>query len=83
MFHKRRRPGVDSTIWALRRDGLTYVRAIHRPHGNVDDIAIVRVHPLPPGEEFGGYTETLQMSRKDARLLAKRINQCLDATRLS
>ena len=65
------------SIWGLRKlPGLSgFVRTVsttevqivmHQP--NVETLA-----DLPP--------QVMEMSRKDARLLAKRINQCLDETR--
>lgn len=65
-----RRPG---SIWTLRRPFTwPFVRT-----GNDDtieiifDIDVLSAVPL---------TNVLSYSRKDARLLAKRINECLDAT---
>lgn len=56
---------APGTVWTLRRDDLrTYVRTT-----DDDKVAIY----TPEGYE-------LSMSRSTARLLAKRINQCLDAT---
>lgn len=57
---------APSTIWTLRRDRNTpYV-------ATAPDDRIVFAD---------GYGEALNMTRADARLLAKRINQCLDETR--
>ncbi len=60
---------APSTIWGLRYDpGSGYVRTLPG-----DRIGVY----LPDGR---GMVSGLQMSRADARLVAKRINQCLDAT---
>jgi hypothetical protein len=64
-----RAPG---TIWGLRPLG-TYPNGYVRTDEN-DDIEIVHT------ESENCPTEFLVMSRRDARLLAKRINQCLDKT---
>ena len=57
---------APSTIWTLRRDRNTpYVATA-------------------PGDQIvlsDGYGEDISMTRAEARLLAKRINQCLDETR--
>lgn len=62
---------APSTVWLLRHPG-TY------PNGYV----LTRVNEeirisFFDSEDFGNH---IFMSRQDARLLAKRINQCLDAT---
>lgn len=65
---------APSTVWGLRPLGTYpngYVRTLEE-----DDIEIVHIEKERSPAEF------LVMSRKDARLLAKRINQCLDKTRL-
>ncbi len=60
-----------NAVWVTRLD-------LHRPYQQVgingDDLAI----SFMPGK--GGTGISINVSRKDARLLAKRINQCLDAT---
>lgn len=61
-----RAPGV---IWCLRPDlEPPYVRTADN-----DQIVIL-------GPSDVGTPSIIRISRKDARLLAKRINQCLDAT---
>lgn len=62
-----RAPG---TVWALRKD--TYGPYVMTGEG--DTIKVV----FPDGD---GYAYVHALSRKDARLLAKRMNQCLDSTR--
>ena len=67
---ENRAPGV---IWSLRRPGVhpnAWVRT-----ADFDLIAIQ--HYSSPGDPGA----VLLLSRKDARLLAKRINQCLDGTK--
>ena len=55
-------------VWALRKDyGSGYVAT-----DEGDTIVLC----LPDGT---GMADRLRISRKDARLLARRINQCLDA----
>ena len=63
-----RAPG---TVWALRRDFASWVRTLHN-----ERIEIV----MPPAYGEGSGRQRLVVSRQDARLLAKRINQCLDGT---
>jgi hypothetical protein len=58
---------LPSTVWALRSDAKTYVRT------NSPDSLFISVF------ENSGQAGFI-ISRRDARLLAKRINQCLDAT---
>lgn len=55
---------APGSIWSLRRDEITVVYT-----GDDDTICI-----QGEGDQY------LDLSRTDARLLAKRINQCLDAT---
>lgn len=55
---------APSQVWCLRRDQITVVYT-----GDDDTICI-----QGEGDQY------LDLSRVDARLLAKRINQCLDAT---
>lgn len=63
---ENRAPG---SIWTLRMDeGAAYVRT-----GPNDRIVLA-------GPDEVGCFSTIHLTRKDARLLAKRINQCLDAT---
>jgi hypothetical protein len=66
-----RLPGV---VWTLRRDftQFPYVRT-----GEDDTIEIIFDPALFDALPI---TNVLKYSRKDARLLAKRINECLDAT---
>jgi len=67
-----KRPYGTGTIWATRRD-------MHGHHVRVhprDDEALEVFHPFD--DSGGGYL--LKISRQEARLLARRINQCLDAT---
>ena len=62
---------APSTIWTLRRNGSgPYV------HTEQDERIVVGV---PDGK---GEALCLSFTRRDARLLAKRINQCLDETRV-
>lgn len=65
----RRRPHANS-IWPTRRD---LSGAYVRPDGN----RIMAWVPDYPGDSFG---TVLRLDRSEARLLAKRLNQCLDAT---
>ncbi len=60
---------APNTLWSLRGFDSMYVKTADN-----DKIEIL----VPDGK---GYADGLSISRKDARLLAKRINQCLDATR--
>lgn len=60
---------APSSIWPLRRD----CSSVYVCTTDEDRIQIA----YPTG---GGYVMAYSLSRKDARLLAKRINQCLDAT---
>jgi len=65
-----RAPG---TVWMTRHSDqypYQYVRT-------TDDDRILIVN----AEQSGGNADAMVVSRRDARLLAKRINQCLDATR--
>lgn len=62
---------APNTLWSLRRVDSMYVKTADN-----DKIEIL----LPDGK---GYANGFSITRKDARLLAKRINQCLDATRKS
>lgn len=60
---------APSTMWCLSRTNLdTHVRT-----GPNDHVVLV-------GPDAVGYVTAIHLSRKDARLLAKRINQCLDDT---
>lgn len=65
-----KRPGGNS-VWPIRPLG-TYPQIYVRADGELVNIVIVN-----RGEEEGW---SLAISRRDARLLARRINQCLDAT---
>jgi hypothetical protein len=60
---------APNTLWCLRGFDGPYVKTAD------DD----RIEILVP--DGNGYVNGLSFNRKDARLLAKRINQCLDATR--
>ncbi len=60
---------APNTLWSLRGVNSMYVKTAED-----DKIEIL----APDGR---GYANGLSMSRKDARLLAKRINQCLNETR--
>jgi len=62
---------APNTLWSLRGVDSMYVKT-----GDNDKIEIL----FPDGL---GFANGFSISRKDARLLAKRINQCLDATRKS
>jgi hypothetical protein len=63
---------APAVIWSLRQAvGCGYVRTLAR-----DQIGIV----LPVYPESSELMQVV-VSRKDARLLAKRLNQCLDETR--
>lgn len=67
------------SIWSLRGPGDTinaYVRTTAPTPTTPTEIAIVG----PAGEHGVQYTEII-LSRKDARLLAKRIQQCLEDTK--
>jgi len=63
---------ASNTLWCMRWPPATY------PNGYVstreDDLIQVAYF------EREGYPQSMTLSRKDARLLAKRINQCLDGT---
>lgn len=60
---------APSSIWCLSSDNLdTFVRT------EVNDLIVVA------GPDWVGSHSAIYLSRKDARLLAKRINQCLDDT---
>ena len=63
---------APNTVWTLRKFGATpnaSVRTMPEDHIGIGHWGDLRLGP-----------QTLTLSRKDARLLAKRINQCLDAT---
>lgn len=62
---------APNTLWSLRGVNSLYVKT-------ADDDRIEIMFP-----DGTGYANGFSVSRKDARLLAKRINQCLDATRKS
>lgn len=62
------------TVWGLRwPPNGGYVRT-----AGPDAVQIVMA---PLGRDLSWGAQVLEVSRKDARLLAKRINQCLDDTR--
>jgi hypothetical protein len=63
-----RAPG---SIWCLRRD-------FKPPYVQTADGDLIRLSFQDPNNEHMNYF--FELSRKDARLLAKRINQCLDTT---
>ena len=60
---------APNSIWCLSRANLD----VYVTTGINDQIQVV-------GPAINGATEALYFTRKDARQLAKRINQCLDAT---
>lgn len=60
---------APNTIWSLRGVNSPYVKT-----ADGDRIEILV-------GDGAGYANGLSFTRKDARLLAKRINQCLDETR--
>ena len=62
---------APNTLWSLRGVNSLYVKT-------ADDDRIEIMFP-----DGAGYANGFSISRKDARLLAKRIKQCLDATRKS
>lgn len=63
-----------SVLWGLRPKGnVGYVRT-----AGAEAIQIVAA---PLGRDLSFGAQVIEISRKDARLLAKRINQCLDGTR--
>ena len=70
MRRKNRAPG---TSWMLRRPISSY------PNGYVltleDDLIQVVYF------EHANYPQTMILSRRDARLMARRINECLDGSR--
>ena len=70
MKRPNRRPGTSWFLRDVRRYPNAYV--LTEPG---DEIRVTYF-------EHAGVSQTFFLSRKDARLLAKRINQCLDATRL-
>lgn len=64
-----RQPG---TSWFMRRDVGSYPNGyVHTLEGELVSVTYF---------ERPGYAQSLILSRKDARLLAKRINQCLDGS---
>ena len=67
-----RAPG---TTWELRRDFTSgYVRTLP------DEEVCIVMPPRNPDGPGLSLSQVLIVPRKDARLLAKRINQCLDST---
>lgn len=62
-------PNRTSAIWSLRIGAGPYV-------GTVEGDRIRLAFP-----DGSGMADCIYMTRADARLLAKRINQCLDETR--
>lgn len=67
-MRERRSPG---TVWCLSRTNLnTYVRT------EIND------HILIVGPDVADHLSSICLTRSQARTLAKRINQCLDSTRL-
>lgn len=64
---------LPGTLWSLRGPGVG-----PQPHVRTADERTL-VLTWPAGES--GYAYELRINRRDARLLARRINQCLDATR--
>lgn len=65
----RSRDRAPSTVWILRKDMKQYVVT-----GPDDTIVLC-------SENSDGLITTIVIDRSTARLFAKRINQCLDATR--
>lgn len=65
----RRRPHANS-VWPTRRD-------LTGAYVTTNDDLIALFVPGSPGSEHG---MTFRLDRQEARLLAKRLNQCLDAT---
>jgi hypothetical protein len=63
---------APSTIWILRKIGAP-------TNGGVRTTEDDRISILYYGED-ADRAQSIILSRKDARLLAKRINQCLDST---
>ena len=66
----KHKPG---SIWMMRSPG-------KYPNGEVSTTLDGRLS-LSYYEKRIGYITGISMSRRDARLLAKRINQCLDETK--
>jgi len=66
---------APNTSWSLRRPGVYPNILVGTMEGDLIQIVNFR-HP-------GFVGGSLLMSRSDARLLARRINQCLDETRRS
>lgn len=65
---------APSSLWPCRRPGSSgYFQAPYVSTAAADRIAI----GFPLGD---GTVTVCYVTRKDARLLAKRLNQCLDAT---
>ena len=63
---------APSTSWELRRDFKS---------GRVGTLLNERIEIVMPNAYVeAGPAQRLVLSRKDARLLAKRINQCLEST---
>lgn len=62
---------LENAYWCTRLD---HMRSYQMVKAHADDLVI----SFFPGNKRDGFS--LSVSRKDARLLAKRINQCLDAT---
>lgn len=63
---------LPTIVWALRRD-------FKGPYVQTHDARRIALSfPIP---DDPGYVQVAVISRADARLLAKRINQCLDETR--
>ena len=67
---KRRKQG----IWALRHDLAEYVTTQN------DRVEVIMTNRSQWEKVVATDGYLIEMSRKDARLLAKRINQCLDGT---
>lgn len=63
---------APSTIWILRKIGAPTNGGVRTADG--DRISILYY------SEGADRAQSIVLSRKDARLLAKRINQCLDST---
>ena len=73
---RRLRPNrAPGTIWGFRRGGEDYVRTLD------GDRILIHVTDATIRDEVG--MSCIVVSRKDARLLAKRLTECLDGTAAS
>ena len=69
----RHRPGI---VWSLRRKALGYEWVRTHPDGGLDIRVSVMDWWQVDGDRLG-----VQMDRATARLLARRIQECLEATK--